>query len=309
MIGLDVGKDYSKGRFSFMRILLKNVKSRIFKDIEAENCIVYNDEDGCSACRNRVRNMEENRFNDMKNNLFDFYYILKEVQDFNTFIELKFYEREDFLKIYNKNFGNKNDDEDEIKKLNFTSEEINLKLIENNKEIMSCIEFKWPLMVNIQKELPCEAFCESYEAYRLKETSFTSECDLMIRRDEFSKHYEFVHNFLLPSADFIHYSCPLKCYGCEFFVSKIDFVFGKGEKEKLRTSDNLLPNLVKNELTNCLTFDFDLNKKENVSPKGLMDLPYEVIYEIIDRLDSLSLYCLSVTSKVFWFFSIYLELN
>ncbi len=54
LIGLKIFKDYSQSKFSFMKYLLKNVKSKVFRDIETENCIVWNDEDGCAACQSRV---------------------------------------------------------------------------------------------------------------------------------------------------------------------------------------------------------------------------------------------------------------
>ena len=55
-------KDYSQSKFYFFSHLLVNVKSKVFKDIETENCIIYNDEDGCVACQTRIKSLENDRF-------------------------------------------------------------------------------------------------------------------------------------------------------------------------------------------------------------------------------------------------------
>ena len=61
LIGLDLS-DFSRGRFGFLRKILKNVKSKIFSDIEAENCVILNDEVGCLMCQYRVRHLEMKRY-------------------------------------------------------------------------------------------------------------------------------------------------------------------------------------------------------------------------------------------------------
>jgi hypothetical protein len=81
LIGLDVSKDYSQSRFSFMRKLLNNVKSKIFKDIQTENCIVFNDEVGCSACQRRTRNRENERFEILKADRFGFNSVLRGISN------------------------------------------------------------------------------------------------------------------------------------------------------------------------------------------------------------------------------------
>jgi hypothetical protein len=152
----------------------------------------------------------------------------------------------------------------------------------------------------------CESFAE-YESYRLRETTFASDCDQLLRRDEFSHHYSLFHDFLLPNADQIDFSCPFRQYGCTFFHRKFDFIYGHNKNQKSNRS------LVENDLTNCITFKrnddsssiLDDNNNNNNSinynsefNKTLMELPFEVMYVIIDNLDSISLYNLSMTCKV-----------
>jgi len=62
LIGMDVSTDFSRSRFGFLRKILKNVKSKVFADIEAENCVILNDEIGCLMCQYRVRHLEMKRY-------------------------------------------------------------------------------------------------------------------------------------------------------------------------------------------------------------------------------------------------------
>lgn len=311
LIGLDVSSDFSRGRFSFLRKILKNVKSKIFPDIEAENCVILNDETGCLACQYRIRHLERKRFRETRTfeNRIKFYSVLGELDDYATFVEEKIYEKPAFIKIYSNVFLAEKETKETVhhELPSFSKAEIDSKLLENNREILQVLELNPVLKVNITKEMACESFIE-YESYRLKETTYTSHCDLFLRRDEFQEHYLLFHNFLLPNADQIHFSCPFKQYGCNFFCQKFDFLFGGC------ANSNPYASLVENDLTKCISFKVDYfyntfwdENNNNVSKlesnkytddaKTLMDLPFEVMFAIIDNLDALSLYNLSMTCK------------
>ena len=89
LIGLKVYKDYAAPKFSFMRHLLQNVRSRVFADLEAENCVVWNDESGCAACQSRMRMLEAARFALLQEDRLHFGAHLSHVRNFEEFVEKK----------------------------------------------------------------------------------------------------------------------------------------------------------------------------------------------------------------------------
>ena len=100
LIGLKLESFSRKNnKFGFLRYLLKNVKSKILKDIEAENCIVFNDYEGCAACQTRVRNMEMTRFSKLKHDYYNFGILLKHCYSYADFIETKTYENPEVYAI------------------------------------------------------------------------------------------------------------------------------------------------------------------------------------------------------------------
>jgi hypothetical protein len=250
-------------------------------------------------------------------NRIKFYSVLGELDDYATFIEERIYANPDFIRIYSKLYPNKVKNlEEETEEL--SNEELNKKLIENNREIMQVLELNPVLNVNITKEMSCESFID-IESYRLRETTYTSECDQFLRRDEFSEHYELFHDFLLPNADQIDVSCPYRQYGCNFFQQRFEFIFGTSVGNRYLNENQPLSNLVQNDLNKCLSFRLDArptlknywdenNNSSNLKNKtlmydneienNLMDLPFEVMFIIIDNLDSISLFNLSMTCKV-----------
>ena len=150
-----------------------------------------------------------------------------------------------------------------------------------------------------------------------KETTFSCDCDLTLRRDEYSDHYALFHDYLLPHAEQIDMSCPMNQYGCGFFQRRIDFFFGKCTDRHFLNLTHPAALIVENETTNCVTFSVEhmsppismtticrkplLNgrmKEEKAETKSLADLPFEVLFEIIDHMDSLSIFNLSMTCKV-----------
>lgn len=127
------------------------------------------------------------------------------------------------------------------------------------------------------------------------------ECEQILRRDEYSDHYKLFHDYLLPNADYIDLRCPMYQYGCRYFEQKSEFFFGKNEECKYLNLKHPRADLVDKSLTGNLGFQLEylnIKKIDQNASINLMDLPFDVIVEIIERLDSLSLYCFSITSKV-----------
>jgi len=190
LIGLDVGKDLSlQTNFSFLSRLLRNVKSQIFKgnsyeyfvnflgfhlsfkiifilDIQIENCIVFNTEVGCFACRARIRRCEEERFDRLKQ-LDEFYSLLRNISDFEAFLSEELYDNQKFLNIYEQVFPTPKKVRPEREKDTLDDQELNEKLVQNNKEILKVIELN-DLRLNVAKEAPCHDFFEHSDAYKLK---------------------------------------------------------------------------------------------------------------------------------------------
>jgi hypothetical protein len=353
LIGLKETKDYSQSRFSFMKQLLKNVKSKIFKDIETENCILFNDELGCSACQIKIKKLEADRFLELKQN-HNFDEFLKYIYTYRDFLDEEVYMRDDFKKAYeeyylklasgelsdtnnnrnkliNNNNNNNNESQQENKNelSNDQMSKINEDLLKNNNEILCLIELNSIYNLNMAKELPCEAFQQSYELYRTNETSITFYCDQWFRRDEYSDHYAINHN-LLSYSEMTDLVCPLQEYGCNYF--KKNFMFNHYNTTTNETIENTfdiytmnnlsceLAKMLKNSLEyhelnsvekitaqNFLETEYDRNtelllssneERLEAEKRSLLDLPFEVMFEIIDHLDSFSLYALSITCKV-----------
>ena len=183
--------------------------------------------------------------------------------------------------------------------------ELQEKLIQNNQELLEFMSLDTTLKLNVAKELACDAFQMSYESYRLVDTTFAVDCEKFFRRDEYSQHYSLVHNFLMPYIDSIYSKCPFYEYGCRFYEKKYDFLYVKREDAKHCSSRHQLSaNLNYNTNSKCLGFSFNnmVNiKKEDDNENSeinLLDLPYDVLFEIFDHFDSMTLFNLSLTSKV-----------
>jgi hypothetical protein len=197
------------------------------------------------------------------------------------------------------------EEEDEPKVV--SEEDIKLmdeQLRQNNRDILELIELKDTISLNVITDNVCEAFEESYEAYRIDESVFKIECDQMLRRDEYSDHYSLYHDFLLPYSEEIHHSCPMKQYGCQYFDTNYLFSFSKDVNNKIQSSQ--IANLIYNDSNNMLAFclfnnnNYQQNNDYTYSnnPKLFEDLPFDIVYAILEYLDSFSLFNLSQTSKV-----------
>ena len=162
-----MGKDFSlQKNFSFLKSLLKNVKSKVFADIQTENCIVFNTEVGCFACRARIKKCEEDRFDTIKK-LDDFYSVLRSVFSFEQFLEDQVYEKIEFLRIYEQIFQKKKFEREKNDEFEETEGMVNEKLIQNNVEILKVIELN-ELRLNVMKDVPCHEFFDYSDAYKLK---------------------------------------------------------------------------------------------------------------------------------------------
>lgn len=122
----------------------------------------------------------------------------------------------------------------------------------------------------------------------------------------------------MPNCDFIEAKCPLADYGCKFVAQRIDF-----SSSHSSSSHSHPARLCFNDSTSTFVFSFesnnsntsnrdkdpslkrknywDLENDSNGENLNLLDLPFEVLYEIITHLDSNSLFNLSITSKVTYF--------
>jgi hypothetical protein len=263
--------------------------------------------------------LESARFAKLKEDRLHFGAHLRDVLNFDEFIEKKVYARfefkQDYKEFYLKPLQEEEEEKNATQKVSefddsqsFSQEDLHKKLLANNQELLNVIELEKTLKLNVAQELPCEAFQLQYESYRTKDTHFCIDCDQMLRREEYSQHYSLYHNYLLSSTEQVHLNCPMHEYGCEYFKQTVEFFYGNNftnvefnTSRKKINRDYPSASLVENKLTKSLTFNLDYLKNENEnndSTKTILDLPFEVIYEIFDHLDSLSLFSLSLTSKV-----------
>ncbi|RNA03663.1 hypothetical protein BpHYR1_024172 [Brachionus plicatilis] len=300
LIGLKLDPDSSEFRLSFLNLLLKTVKSRVFKDIEAENCIVFNDDLGCSACQTRIKYLEMERFNKLKKDRYHFDFVLREVFTYEEFMHRKVYENEQFVDAYEQFYVRPSREDREAKAesnvVNECGEELDRKLKETNGELIEAIELDGVMKLNVAKELPCDAFQMSYESYRINDSHFAVECDQLLRRDEFSRHYDFYHNFLFSNAELIDKKCPFSQYGCAYFKTSFDFMFtGEFEAAKCLDDHLLSGRLGLNQLADQLSFE--LANLNNACPLdlnySLVELPFDLLFEIFTKLDSL-MFCLFI---------------
>jgi hypothetical protein len=263
--------------------------------------------------------LESERFSLLKKDRLHFEPYLRDIANYDHFIEIKLYAKFEFKQAYNEFFIEPTQEEERehsASKLTFPEvtqfdkEELNKKLIINNQEIFKVIALDKTLKLNVALEMPCEAFALQYASYRTKDTSFCIDCDQILRRDEYAEHYSLFHNFLLGSCEDVHLNCPMQDYGCEYFKQRVEFFYGgysfsKTDGKKKFDIDYPAATLVDNKMSGNLTFRLDYLDYESPelsenseTGKTILDLPFEVMFEIVDHLDSLSLFSLSMASKV-----------
>ena len=140
-----------------MRHLLKNVKSKVFKDIETENCIVWNDEEGCAACQSHIRRLESERYAKLKEDRLHFGAHLREAINFDEFVDKKIYADLAFKQAYTEFYLKPRKDEEEETNVNtdeaeetvLDKDELYKQLLTNNAELISVIELDSTLKVCI----------------------------------------------------------------------------------------------------------------------------------------------------------------
>jgi hypothetical protein len=283
-------KDYTKSKFYFFKHLLVNVKSKIFKDIETENCVIYNDEEGCFTCQTRIKSLERDRFNELKRNeKFDMF--LRNIYDFDVFIEEKRYLDENFTIMYDKYYfepfleikkKQTKQFSDEFSELETEMDTQNRdylleKLYKYNNEIIKLTDLNKCLKLNTLESSSCEPFQMNYELYRIKETEFRVDCESILRRDEFTDHYSFFHNFLFPNLESVHICCPLNNYGCDYFAKGVCFEIDKNMSE-----------IHLDQMNGRIRFKINNNNETNsvYNHINLLDLPSEILYRIVSYLVS-----------------------
>lgn len=280
-------KDYTKSKFYFFKHLLVNVRSKIFKDIETENCVIYNDEEGCYTCQTRIKSLERDRFNELKRNE-QFYSFLRDIYDYDIFIEEKTYLNEQFSILYDKIYFEPFLESKKKQTKQFTDEFSELesensdnnrdylleKLEKYNNEIIKLTDLNSCLKLNTLESSSCEPFQMNYELYRIKETEFRVDCESILRRDEYLEHYSFFHNFLFPNLESIHKYCPLNNYGCDYFTNGVCFdIDGK-------SSDICL-----DQINGHIRFRINDNEiNEECNDINLLDLPSEILFRIVNYL-------------------------
>lgn len=127
----------------------------------------------------------------------------------------------------------------------------------------------------------------------------------------------------MPHCDFIESKCPFSEYGCEYYSQRVDFScstcksvqlgfnastglfvfeFDSNTDKKFCQSNPIVQNqfdVPSENLTSRRNYwDLESIESSTTSNLNLLDLPFEVLYEIINHLDSNTLFNLSITSKV-----------
>ena len=270
-----------------LRTFLKNnkISSKIFRDIKIDNCIFFNDEIGCNSCHVRISQLEQERYNKLTANL--------EFSDI--------YNDKAFLYLYDYCYNNTDQDEDEklVDCLTINESALNNELIKSNNDILRSVELnptfslvKVPLddMKDLNERYK---HLDKYCSFRHRQTIFTNTCDNFLKRSQYSSHYNFYHNFLNPMCDEIDKKCPYSSYGCKIFTNKYKFYLNS-------KGSNIEGKIVSLKDNNCLAvryYDDKTDCKNSSNSDYFERIPFEVIHYIIDKLDSLSLFNLSMTSK------------
>ena len=247
----------------------KPVRSRLFDDIECDNCVVSNDAVGCAACQRRIRNLEESRFEHLcKTNWRHVCHLLANVYNFDSFVASGVHASDPFRRIYASLYDAPKQDADEDEEDDDEDEERKRrKLLECSRQIVEMCELSELVETNVSEQVTCEFFALRFEKYRRREDSFRVDCARLLRRDEFAQHYACEHdaNAALP----FDARCPYKLHGCHYFYSYDENNNENRVDEERTTTDSVT----------------------------LMDLPVEILLRIADELDSVSVDALARTCK------------
>ena len=108
-------------------------------------------------------------------------------------------------------------------------------------------------------------------------TMYTFVCGQFFRRDEYSWHCKNVHDDVIGGMDdWIEHRCPLAFYGCGFSARKM---FPGSKRSCLIFSPAV-------ESFGLKPLKQPVKQSSKQSQRSLLDLPFEIIFEIVNRLDS-----------------------
>lgn len=268
---------------------LNKVNSKIFKDIHLDYCVEYlhTDDNSCSLCKLILRELEIYRYGQVTSNLL-FSDLLKHTYDYEQFVRDRVYADKAFTFIYNDYFDLK-DCSNEQSNISKVLDEYDLSLEKSNKEILSKIQLNetFNVITGSTSELPGN---EISSLLRHKKNYFNTYCNHLLRRDHYNDHYFLYHDFINSLSTEIDKQCPLQTYGCQHFDRVFEFYSDKCMTDKLE--------LIYDKQTKAFLFKPCRNECRNDGYCYLQDLPCDVLNIILDKLDSYSLFNLSLTSKV-----------
>jgi hypothetical protein len=304
---LDFEFDEEFHKIESLKNLIKIVYSEIFPDISIKMCVYYPDFIRCSFCKNKLLSLERERFRKVKyEQAYIFGDFVRNSNSYEDFLNSEINKDERFLQLYTRIYpqNHKIDQQSISHESMDTYESIISDLIER---LVVKVDQDYLLNVNLPSELteshPCKTVQLDLELNRQRDRTCSIYCDCLLKRNEFNEHYNLVHNFLMPYLDiYLNVKCPY--HGCKYYAKNlVEFNLNSSNKNSDLTyveSFDLF------HFRNLQNDDGDLDMKsegEETSFFCLLDLPLEVIYEIVARLNSLSLYYLSLTNKVSFCFS------
>ena len=294
LLNLNDDNDFDNDKIVKNYLKTNKISSKIFPDIKIDSCIIFDDEIGCNSCHLRMSQLEQERYNKLTANLA-FSELLKTVYSYEQFISEKVYNDKAFLYYYYNHYYEANDDQE----MTINESVFNNELIKSNNDILKAVELspifslvKVPL--DDMKELNEKyKHLDKYCSFRHRQTVYTNTCDNLLKRSQYSSHYNFYHNFLNPMCDEIDKKCPFSSYGCKVFTNRYKLYLNGNSKSSI---NGKIVNLKEN---NCLAVKYyDEKTLKNSSTSDYFErIPFEIIHYIIDKLDSLSLFNLSMTSK------------
>jgi hypothetical protein len=283
-------KDSENNNDEINNYLQRNqIKSKIFNDISIDNCVLFSDNKKCKLYRSRLKILQQDHFSklkfleDFKNVLRDseFSKRLKTIYSYEQFVANGVFKDTSFLYCYNLYYAKSGET---IQPFDIDKSCLDKELFKSNNDLSSTF--------SVAED--CWGKVENYSSFRHWKTIYTNSCDHLLKRGQYSSHYNLYHNFLNPMSDEIDKACPFYMYGCDKFTKKYNFYLNK----KYKGTSGSIVNL-KDE--NFVVIKYYDDKFCNNDEDYFEKIPIEVIHDIIDKLDSLSLYNLSLTSKVIFF--------
>ena len=138
-------------------------------------------------------------------------------------------------------------------------------------------------------------------------------CNETVRRDQFENHYKTQHDIIHSElGGWLVYHCPFYEYGCNFSISRLlpapnetNLIYSKYLQKFAITQDSLVPEIQSSDMVQGW-YAARLQQQRELAAYGYSDipvdpisqLPSEVLHIIVRYLDSSSLFCLSLTSRL-----------